>query len=199
MELYARRSWRQAAVGTDGARLGLGIGLGLETRMMLTKRCVLIGLAGLALVGCGPAAPSASPSPIVTIATATTKTAAAPSTASTGPAFSLDPNYSGYETLDVGLGGSQCTIDTQMRTFAPDDPVRVNANYTPSLPAGTTVTIHLTRDGIEVPGYPVTVTYETATNCVYGDVSPGTLPPGRYRWEAVPDSAPTIAAEFYTE
>lgn len=182
---------------------------------MSIVRPALIALFSLALVGCGAAAPSASP--ILTPPTPTTTTAAGAAatlmpatpiaatstastpTASTNPTFSLDPNYSGYETLDFGLGGSQCTIETPMRTFAPDDPVRVNANYTPSLPAGTTVTIHLTRDGIEVSGYPVTVTYATATNCVYGDVSPGTLPPGRYRWEAVPDSAPAIAAEFYTK
>ena len=50
-----------------------------------------------------------------------------------------------------------------------------------------------TRDGIEVPGYPQTVTFDIATDCVYGNVSPGTLPPGRYRWEVVPDLLPQSA------
>ena len=172
----------------------------MRQKYMSTARSALIALVAVALVGCGSAAQSASPSPVVARATATTATAAAPRpTASTTPAFSLDPNYSGYEMLGFGLGGSQCTIDTLMRTFAPDDPIRVNADYIPSLPAGTTVTIHLTRDGIEVPGYPVSVTYETGTDCVHGSVSPGTLPPGRYHWEAVPDSAPAVGGDFYTE
>jgi hypothetical protein len=167
---------------------------------MSTTRFALIAMLGLALVGCGSAAPVASPSSTVTKPTATTTTAiAAPPTASTRPTFSLDPNYSGYEIIGFGLGGSECTIETPMWTFAPDDPIRVNAKYTPSLPAGTTVTIHLTRDGIEAPGYPQTVTFEIATDCVYGDVWHGTLAPGRYRLEVVPDSAPTIGAEFYTE
>src|SRR5688572_21352224 len=131
---------------------------------MSATRSALIALAVLALAGCGSATQGASPSPTVTTPTATTTTAtAAPATSSAGPTFSLDPNYSGFETLGFGLGGSECTIDTQMRTFAPDDPIRVNAEYTPSLPAGTVVTIHLTRDGIEVRGYPQTVTFETAT------------------------------------
>ena len=167
---------------------------------MSTTRFALIALMGVALVGCGSTPPAASPSSPATMPTATIASGtAAPPTTSTRPTFSLDPNYSGYETLGFGLGGSECTIETQMSTFATDDPIRVNAEYTPSLPAGTTVTIHLTRDGVEVPGYPQTVTFATPTDCVYGDVSPGTLPPGRYRLEVVPDSAPTIGAEFTTE
>ncbi len=122
-----------------------------------------------------------------------------PATSATKPAFTVDPNYSGFETIGFGLGGSQCTIDTLMRTFAPDDPIRVNAEYTPSLPAGTVVTIHLTRDGIEVRGYPQTVTFETGTSCVYGSINPGRLGPGHFRLEVVPDSAPAISGEFDTK
>lgn len=115
------------------------------------------------------------------------------------PTYSLDPNYSGFETIGFGLGGSECTIATLMETFAPDDPIRVNAEYTPSLPAGTVVTIDLSRDGTEVRGYPQTVTFKTATKCVYGSISPGTLPAGHYRLEVVPDSAPAITGEFDTK
>lgn len=103
------------------------------------------------------------------------------------------------ETLAFGTGGTQCTLDRMARTFAPDDPIRVSAEYTPSLPAGTVVTIHLARDGTEVAGYPQIVTFETATNCVYGDVSPGTLPAGHYHMNIVivPDAGvPPIAGDF---
>ena len=186
---------RAGSRGIDRGSPG-GNGVTHEGRYMSATRSALLAVVGLALVGCGSATQGASPSSTLTASATAT---AATQTASTRPTFSLDPNYSGYEIIGFGLGGSECTIDTLMWTFAPDDPIRVNAEYKPSLPAGTTVTIHLTRDGIEVPGYPQTVTFKMATNCVYGNVSPGTLPPGHYRWEVVPDSAPAISAEFDTK
>jgi hypothetical protein len=181
----------------DRASLRRSLGSAVERKGL---RGVFLALVGLALVGCSAATPATSPSSAVTTSTAPSTTAPTePATASTKPAYSPDPNYSGFETIGFGLGGSQCTIATQMRTFAPDDPIRVNAEYTPSLPAGTVVTIHLSRDGTEVGGYPQTVTFKTATKCVYGSISPGTLPAGHYRLEVVPDSAPAISGEFDTK
>jgi hypothetical protein len=173
-------------------------------------RGVFLALVGLALVGCGAATPATSPSSAVSpatsrSATATTSTAPSmiaptePATKSAKPAYSLDPFYSGFETIGFGLGGSGCTIAKLMTTFATDDPIRVNAEYTPSLPAGTVVTIDLSRDGFDVPGYPHSLTFKTATKCIYGNISPGTLPTGHYRMDVAPDSAPAISGEFDTK
>lgn len=75
-------------------------------------------------------------------------------TASAGPAatatHSLDPNYSGFEMIAFGTGGPECTLVKKARTFTPDDPIRVTAQYAPSLVAGTVVTIRRLRDGREV-------------------------------------------------
>jgi hypothetical protein len=111
----------------------------------------------------------------------------------------LTGNDSSVETLALGTGGTECTLDKIAWTFAPDDPIRVNVKYTPSLPAGTVVTMHLTHDGTEVAGYPVIVTFKTGTSCVYGNISPGTLPAGQYHMSVVivPDAGvPPIAGDF---
>jgi hypothetical protein len=113
--------------------------------------------------------------------------------------FIVNCDESGIEMLGFGLGGSECTLDTEARTFKTTDKIRVNAAYIPSLRAGTVVTIHLSRDGVEVEGYPRTVSFAIDTKCVFGSVSPGTLPPGHYRLDIVPDTGHPISGEFDTK
>jgi hypothetical protein len=58
------------------------------------------------------------------------------------------------EAIGFGLGGSDadCSLTSPARTFAPDDPIRVDADWFPSLPAGTVVTMRLTRGGTWLRG-----------------------------------------------
>lgn len=146
------------------------------------------------------AAPSLLPTPTPTRTPPVPTASGTPASTPTPTLHSVDPNYSGFETIAFGTGGTKCTLAKIASTFAPGDPIRVNAEYTPSLPAGTVVTVDLARDGTEVPGYPQIVTFETATHCIYGSISPGTLPAGHYHLNIVPDAAvPTIGGDFQTK
>ena len=102
------------------------------------------------------------------------------------------------EAIGFGIGGSDadCSIAKNARTFAPTDPVRMVANWWPSLASGTIVTIRLTRNGELVDGYPVTTNLHESTKCVHGPVSQGFLPVGHYRMDVMPDTARAIGAEF---
>lgn len=105
------------------------------------------------------------------------------------------------EAIGFGIGGSDadCSIAKILKTFAPTDPVRVVANYWPSLAAGTKVTFQLSRDDVPVDGYPLTITLHETSKCVRGTVSPGVLPPGHYRLDVIPDNARAVSGEFDTK
>jgi hypothetical protein len=102
------------------------------------------------------------------------------------------------EAIGFGIGGSDkdCSIKTPLETFAPTDPVRMVANWWPSLATGTTVTIQLTRGSELVGGYPVTTHLTESTKCLHGSVSSGYLAPGHYRLDVMPDTARAIGGEF---
>lgn len=161
----------------------------------------LLTVATLVLGACGAGAAVRSPGP-TSARTAAVTPAASPSLEPTpGPTAlaarpTVDPNYSGFETIAFGIGGTECHLGTIADTFAPTDPIRVNVAYTPDLPAGTTVTIHLTRGGIELKHYPQTLSFDSATHCIFGSVFPDPLSAGHYRFEVVPDTAPSVADEF---
>ena len=171
---------------------------------MKTFAClgILVVLSASVLAGCtstpAPAMALVSTSaPTQTPDAASIETPDAQSaTASPSANLTMDPNYSGLEMMGFGIGGSECALDQMARTFAPDDAIRMTAEYTPGLRVGTSVTIRLLRDGTQVDGYPVEVHFASETRCVFGNVSPGTLPAGHYRLEVAPDTAPTIGAEF---
>jgi len=160
---------------------------------------VIVSVVSLAASACSV---TASISPTGGSAVPVADASRSPEEVSTGPGRTssptVDPNYSGFETIALGTGGSRCSLDKKSKVFAPDDLIRVNATYTPSLRAGTAVTIRLLHDGAEVGGYPVTLHFDTETSCVYGDVSPGTLAAGHYRLEVAPDTAPTVSARGRT-
>jgi hypothetical protein len=102
------------------------------------------------------------------------------------------------EAIGFGLGGSDadCSIKTIRTSFGTTDPIRVVANWWPSLADATVVTIRLTRDGQLVDGYPVTTHLHESTKCVHGPVSQGYLAPGHYRLDLAPDTARAIGGEF---
>jgi hypothetical protein len=102
------------------------------------------------------------------------------------------------EAIGFGIGGSDadCSIAKNGRTFASTDPVRMVANWWPSVATGTVVTIRLTRDGELVDGYPVTTNLHESTHCIHGAVSQGFLAVGHYRIDLAPDTARAINGEF---
>jgi hypothetical protein len=112
--------------------------------------------------------------------------------------FSFTCDDSGYEAIGFGLGGSDanCSITSPSTTFATTDRIRVDADWSPSLQAGTTVTFKLTRDGAMVDGYPVETHLTEPTKCVHGIVSSKDLPVGHYRLDVVPDTSRPISGEF---
>jgi hypothetical protein len=112
--------------------------------------------------------------------------------------FSFSCDDSGYEAIGFGLGGSDadCSITSPGTTFATTDRIRVDADWSPSLQAGTIVTFKLTRDGAMVDGYPVESHLTKSTKCVHGLVSHKDLPVGHYRLDVVPDTSRPIVGEF---
>lgn len=102
------------------------------------------------------------------------------------------------QAIGFELGGSDtdCSIAKPARTFAPDDPIRMVADWHPPLPAGTVVTARLTREGALVSGYPLNISFDVATKCVHGQVSPGHLSSGRYVLDLVPNTARAVRGEF---
>ena len=115
--------------------------------------------------------------------------------------FSFTCDDSGFETIGFGLGGSDadCSIASPGTRFATTDPIRMVADYSPSLQTGTIVTFKLTRDGAMVDGYPTKITLSEPTKCVHGNISPGVLPAGHYRLDILPDTSRPIAGEFDTK
>jgi hypothetical protein len=124
--------------------------------------------------------------------------AAAEARSSAHADFSFNCDDSGYEAIGFGLGGSDadCSITSPGTTFATTDRIRVDADWSPSLQAGTIVTFKLTRDGSMVDGYPAETHLTEPTKCVHGIVSPRDLPVGHYRLDVVPDTSRPIAGEF---
>ncbi len=107
-------------------------------------------------------------------------------------------NDNDIEAIGFGIGGSDndCTIKKHLETFDSNDPIRVVADWWPSLEAGTTVTFSLARDGVLVQGYPLHEKFDVATKCVHGNVSPGYLPAGSYRLDVEPDTARAVSGTF---
>ena len=122
---------------------------------------------------------------------------AAPSAARATFTFTC-PTDDDIEAIGFGIGGSDadCSIAKHLDTFTDSDEIRVVASFWPSLPAGTTVTIRLTRAGTIVDGYPVTTHLDVSTKCVHGNVSNGNLAAGHYRLDVEPDTARGIGGEF---
>lgn len=128
--------------------------------------------------------------------------AASDSPVSARAPFTFGCDDSGFETIGFGIGGSDadCSLARTASTFAPTDRVRMVADYSPSLPAGTVVTFRLYHDGVLVDGYPVTLSLTVSTKCLHGNVSQDPLPAGHYRLDVAPDSGrPAISGEFDTK
>ncbi|HEY8637096.1 MAG TPA: hypothetical protein VIL81_07505 [Candidatus Limnocylindrales bacterium] len=103
---------------------------------------------------------------------------------------------SSIESVGFGTGGTDCDLTTVGSTFAPADPIRSVAEFSPELPAGTVITMRLSLGGKELYGYRETLTLDTASGCISGPVSDIPLAAGHYRWAVSPDSGPEAIGEF---
>jgi hypothetical protein len=103
---------------------------------------------------------------------------------------------SSIESVGFGTGGTDCTLTTTSRTFAPADPVRAVAEFTPELPTGTIVKISLSLNGNVLESSRQTLTLDAPAGCISGAVSDTPLATGHYRWDVSPDTGPPIGGEF---
>lgn len=113
-----------------------------------------------------------------------------------GGAFGTIGGSSSIESVGFGTGGIDCTLTGTASTFAPADPVRAVAEFSPELPTGTTVKIWLSQDGTVLDPSRETLTLDAPAGCVSGRVSDTPLAVGHYRWDISPDTAPPISGEF---
>ena len=95
-------------------------------------------------------------------------------------AIFLGSQIGSMSSMGLGTGGTGCDLARTASTFAVADPIRMTAQFSPDLPAGTVVTVHLTREGSEVDGYPQSLKLDVATDCVSGTISQGPLTTGHY-------------------
>jgi hypothetical protein len=103
---------------------------------------------------------------------------------------------SSIESVGFGTGGTDCDLTTVGSTFAPADPIRSVAEFSPELPAGTVITMRLSLGGKELDAYRETLTLDTASGCISGPVSAIPLAAGHYRWAVSPDKGPEAIGEF---
>jgi len=128
----------------------------------------------------GAILPSVIGAPLVT-------TAVLDSSGSSGPDI---------ETIAFGTGGSGGTLANVGSSFAPGVPVRVVVEFSPTLPAGATVTINVPENGTARVALGGTIKMAEPTPCVSGTLPP--LGAGHYRVEAEasPSTTPPISGEF---
>ena len=100
--------------------------------------------------------------------------------------------------IGFGTGGSGCVLDVTTETFASGTPVRIVAQFTPELAAGTTVTIKVAKDGGTLEDRGV-VNVDTPSDCISGAMTP--LGPGHYHVELdlSQNSMPAITGDFVVE
>ena len=99
------------------------------------------------------------------------------------------------QSVGFGTGGSGCSLDAIARTFPSGTAVRVVAQFTPELAAGTVVTVGVAKDGGSLEDLGV-INVDTPSDCISGATTP--LEPGRYHVEldVRPGTMPPIAGDF---
>lgn len=110
----------------------------------------------------------------------------------------LGSQVGSIDSMGLGTGGSGCELTNKASSFAPGNEIRMTAEFSPPLPAGVAVTVHMTGNGSEVAGYPQTLALDVATECVSGTLSADPLPAGHYVITVTHDGAvmPPLTGEF---
>ena len=112
----------------------------------------------------------------------------------------LDSSSGGpmMQSIGFGTGGSGCVLDATATSFPRGTSVRLVAQFTPELAAGSTVTVRVAKDGgpLDVLGV---VHVETPSDCISG--STAQLEPGQYHieLEVSPRMMPAITSDFVVE
>jgi hypothetical protein len=98
-------------------------------------------------------------------------------------------------TVGFGTGGTGCELSTSGDTFPAGTEVRIVATFSPNLPAGSTVSVSMERNGTALPSQHVTIRVDEPMNCIHGTIP--SLDAGHYRvlYESASIAGP-ISAEF---
>jgi len=109
------------------------------------------------------------------------------------PSGSSGPNN---QSIGFGRGGSECELTDVARSFPHGVPVRFVMTFSPSLPAGGTAIVKLSKDGTELVDLRDTYTAQESTSCIHATLPP--LDVGHYRLEILvsPSKMPPMGAEF---
>lgn len=100
------------------------------------------------------------------------------------------------QSIGFGTGGSECTLLDDASSFPLGVPVRAVVTLSPPMPAGSSVTTKLKRNGAELLDYRDTITFDEPAPCVYGTMT--RLESGHYEmtFEISPSAMPPISGEF---
>jgi hypothetical protein len=100
------------------------------------------------------------------------------------------------QSIGFARGGSECDLTDQARTFPHGVPVRFVMTFSPSLPAGGTATMKLSKDGTELVDFRETYTAAGSTSCIHATYP--SLEVGHYRLEVTvsPSMMPPSSGQF---
>lgn len=98
-------------------------------------------------------------------------------------------------TIEFGTGGgSVCSVDGGATSFAGGTTVHTAAHLTRSVPAGSSITIRVLRDGAEIATD--SVAFDTTGDCIAQSLQGGALSSGHYRVEYLAGSELLASGEF---
>ena len=100
------------------------------------------------------------------------------------------------QAVEFGRGGSGCTVTMTGDRFPHGTPVRIVANFSPAIPAGSSVLIKLHRDGTELTSRREILRIDEASDCIYAEQED--LAAGRYRivYELESSAMSPLSGEF---
>jgi hypothetical protein len=102
----------------------------------------------------------------------------------------------GMQTIGFGTDGSGCELGDVASTFLVGTPIRVVGTFEPALAPGTTVTVTVLKDEVELVDQRQTTTITEPAPCFHGTLP--SLEPGHYRVEYTidPSMMPPLSGEF---
>ncbi len=98
-------------------------------------------------------------------------------------------------SVGFGTGGDRCTLEGSASTFPAGVTIRTVLTVEPALPAGSTITVTVEKDGVVLED-PQTITMSEPAPCMFGTLPD--LEAGHYRmtYRISPSSMPPVTGEF---